>query len=102
MNRLLECVPNFSEGRNHKTIQAIASSIQSVHGVKLLHIDIGSAANRTVITFAGEPNQVVEAAFLAIKTAAENIDMRMHSGEHPRIGATERKNELNRMEARFR
>ena len=87
MNRIIECVPNFSEGRNEITIAAIAAAIKSVHGVKLLHQDSGKAANRTVFTFAGKLEAVFEAAFMAIKVAAELIDMRKHKGEHPRIGA---------------
>src|SRR5665213_2698056 len=87
--RLIECVPNFSEGVNADVIRLIASEIDSVDGVKLLNVDPGKGANRTVMTFAGEPGQVVEAAFRAIKKAAELIDMRMHKGEHPRIGATD-------------
>jgi glutamate formiminotransferase/formiminotetrahydrofolate cyclodeaminase len=87
--QLIECVPNFSEGINSDIIRQIAEEIKSVNGVKLLNIDAGKGANRTVITFAGEPVPVVEAAFLAIKTAGELIDMRLHKGEHPRIGATD-------------
>jgi glutamate formiminotransferase / formiminotetrahydrofolate cyclodeaminase len=87
--RILECVPNFSEGKNQKTIQAIADEISTVSDVKLLDIDAGYHANRTVMTFAGKPERVVEAAFRAIKKAAEMIDMRLHTGEHPRIGATD-------------
>ena len=87
--RLLECVPNFSEGRNRKVIDAIADAIRGVSGVKLLHVDTGAAANRTVMTFAGLPEAVCEAAFRAVKTAAEHIDMSRHRGEHPRIGATD-------------
>ena len=89
MNKIIECVPNFSEGRNESIIQAIAAAIRSVEGVKLLHIDSGKAANRTVMTFAGVPEAVVEAAFQGIKKAAELIDMRLQTGEHPRIGATD-------------
>jgi glutamate formiminotransferase / formiminotetrahydrofolate cyclodeaminase len=89
MNKIIECVPNFSEGRNESIIQAIATAIRSVEGVKLLHIDSGKAANRTVMTFAGAPEAVVEAAFQGIKKAAELIDMRLQTGEHPRIGATD-------------
>jgi glutamate formiminotransferase / formiminotetrahydrofolate cyclodeaminase len=89
MNKIIECVPNFSEGRNESIIQAIAAAIRSVEGVKLLHIDSGKAANRTVMTFAGAPEAVVEAAFQGIKKAAELIDMRLQTGEHPRIGATD-------------
>jgi len=87
--RLIECVPNFSEGVNTDVIRRIGREIESVDGVKLLNIDPGKGANRTVMTFAGKPGRVVEAAFLAIKKAAELIDMRMHKGEHPRIGATD-------------
>ena len=87
--RLLECVPNFSEGRDRAVIDTIADSIRGVMGVRLLHIDIGAAANRTVMTFAGSPEAVCEAAFRAVKTAGEKIDMSRHRGEHPRIGATD-------------
>ena len=86
---IVECVPNFSEGRRPEVISAIAAAVQGVEGVSLLHIDQGYAANRTVITFAGSPEAVCEAAFQAAKTAAELIDMRQHHGEHPRIGATD-------------
>ncbi|MEM1324672.1 MAG: glutamate formimidoyltransferase [Bacteroidota bacterium] len=86
---LLECVPNFSEGRDLEVIEAITDSIRNVAGVQLLHIDIGAAANRTVMTFAGNPQAVLEAAFRAIQTAQQHIDMRAHQGEHPRIGATD-------------
>jgi glutamate formiminotransferase / formiminotetrahydrofolate cyclodeaminase len=89
MNKIIECVPNFSEGRDESIIQAIATAIRSVEGVKLLHIHSGKAANRTVMTFAGAPEAVVEAAFQGIKKAAELIDMRLQTGEHPRIGATD-------------
>lgn len=82
-------MPNFSEGNDQKIIEAIAESIRSVEGVELLNIDPGKATNRTVMTFVGEPEKVVEAAFLAIKTAGELIDMRKHKGEHPRMGATD-------------
>ena len=81
---LLECVPNFSEGRNPERIEAIAASIRRVEGVNLLHIDPGFDANRTVMTFVGAPQAVVEAAFQGIKTAAQVIDMRQHHGAHPR------------------
>lgn len=87
--RILECVPNFSEGRDESVIQKITNSINNVFGAKVLHIDMGYAANRTVVTFAGEPEAVIEAAFQATKTASENIDMTMHTGVHPRIGATD-------------
>jgi len=85
--KILECVPNFSEGQNNDVIQAIANSISAIHRVKLLDRDSGFNANRTVYTFAGEPNAVIEAAFEAIKTASINIDMRNHKGTHPRMGA---------------
>jgi len=87
--KLMECVPNFSEGRDHKILDAIAASIRSVGGVSLLDIDPGSDTNRTVFTMAGAPEAVVEAAFLAIKKASELIDMSKHHGEHPRMGATD-------------
>lgn len=86
---LIECVPNFSEGRDIGTINAIAEAIRSVDGVRVLHIDRGEAANRTVITFVGHAQHVVEAAFRMVKCASELIDMRQHQGEHPRIGATD-------------
>nr|HPJ55465.1 glutamate formimidoyltransferase [Bacteroidales bacterium] len=89
MKRILECVPNFSEGRDKQVIARIADAISAVEGVKLLNVDPGVATNRTVMTFAGDPDAVVEAAFQAIKTAAGSIDMRKHHGEHPRIGATD-------------
>jgi glutamate formiminotransferase / formiminotetrahydrofolate cyclodeaminase len=88
-NQIIECIPNFSEGRNTTTIETIAQSIRKVAGVKLLHIDIGHAANRTVMTFVGEPKKVCEAAFNAIKTASELINMATHNGRHPRMGATD-------------
>lgn len=86
---LLECVPNFSEGRNPEVIRQIADSIERADGVFLLDVDPGKATNRTVMTFAGPPEAVVEAAFQAIKTAAALIDMAGHQGEHPRMGATD-------------
>lgn len=86
---LLECVPNFSEGRDQVVIDRIAGAIRGVHGVKLLHIDAGAGANRTVMTFAGPPPAVIEAAYAAIATAARFIDMRYHQGAHPRLGATD-------------
>ena len=85
----MECVPNFSEGRDKQVIDAIAASIKQVPDVSLLHIDISPAANRTVMTFAGLPEAVTEAAFQAIKTAGERIDMTKQEGVHPRIGATD-------------
>ena len=91
MNRspVIECVPNFSEGRRPEVINQIAGAVRSVQGATVLHIDQGYAANRTVITFAGQPDAICEAAFQAAKAAAELIDMRHHHGEHPRIGATD-------------
>lgn len=86
---LLECVPNFSEGHNVGIINRIADAIRQITGVKLLHVDSGADANRTVMTFVGAPSAVVEAAFQSIKTAAQLIDMRQHQGTHPRIGATD-------------
>ncbi len=87
--RLMECVPNFSEGRDMNIINQITAAIESVEGVKLLNVDPGKATNRTVVTFVGEPQAVVEAAFRGIKKAAELIDMSKHHGEHPRMGATD-------------
>ncbi|NVK51415.1 MAG: glutamate formimidoyltransferase [Flavobacteriaceae bacterium] len=90
MNKqLIECVPNISEGRDIQKINAIANSVTTVEGVKLLDVDPGKATNRTVITFVGEPAQVIEAAFRLIKKASELIDMSKHTGEHPRFGATD-------------
>jgi glutamate formiminotransferase/formiminotetrahydrofolate cyclodeaminase len=87
--RLVECVPNFSEGQNQKVIDAIAEAISAVEGVRLLDVDPGKSTNRTVFTFVGEPLQASEAAFQAIGRAASLIDMRQHKGEHPRMGATD-------------
>lgn len=89
MSQLIECVPNFSEGNDLGIIKQITNAIESVEGVKLLNVDPGKATNRTVVTFVGEPNAVIEAAFLAIQKAAELIDMSKHKGEHPRMGATD-------------
>jgi len=89
MKQLIECVPNFSEGVDMDVIRRITDQLESVDGVKLLDVDPGKATNRTVVTVVGPPEQVVEAAFLAIKMASEIIDMRRHSGEHPRFGATD-------------
>ncbi len=89
MKKIIECVPNISEGRDAEKIKLISEVVQQVKGVMLLDVDPGYATNRTVITFAGEPEKVVEAAFLLIKKAAELIDMREHQGEHPRFGATD-------------
>tara|TARA_R110002073_G_scaffold4213_1_gene27911 strand:- start:49136 stop:50827 length:1692 start_codon:yes stop_codon:yes gene_type:complete len=87
--QLIECVPNISEGRDTAKINEIARIVETVEGVKLLDIDAGNATNRTVITFVGEPAPVIEAAFKLIQKAAELIDMRKQSGEHPRFGATD-------------
>jgi glutamate formiminotransferase / formiminotetrahydrofolate cyclodeaminase len=89
MPALLECVPNFSEGNNMEVIHRITDRIEAVKGIRFLDVDPGRAANRTVITFVGPPDAVVKAAFAAIERAAELIDMRRHSGKHPRIGATD-------------
>ena len=86
---LIECVPNFSEGRDPAVIRRITDRIAAVEGVRLLNVDPGKATNRTVVTFVGEPDPVCEAAFEAIKLAGELIDMRHHHGEHPRMGATD-------------
>ena len=85
--QLIECIPNFSEGRNLPIIEAIANAIRQIEQVQLLHIDRGEAANRTVFTFIGPPTAITEAAFQAIKIASELIDMEIQKGEHPRIGA---------------
>lgn len=87
--QLIECVPNISEGRDINKINEIANIVEAIQGVKLLDIDPGSATNRTVITFVGEPKQVIEAAFLLIQKASQLIDMSKHTGEHPRFGATD-------------
>jgi glutamate formiminotransferase/formiminotetrahydrofolate cyclodeaminase len=89
MKQLIECVPNFSEGRDEKIIKQITDAIESVDGIKLLNVDPGKATNRTVVTFVGEPEQVIEAAFQGAKMAAQLIDMSKHKGEHPRFGATD-------------
>ena len=89
MKKLIECVPNISEGRDKEKIELISKVVEKVEGVKLLNVDPGNATNRTVITFIGEPQNVIDAAFLLIKTAQENIDMSTHKGEHPRMGATD-------------
>ena len=87
--KLVECVPNFSEGRNKAVIKQITDEIEKVEGVKLLDVDPGYDMNRTVVTFIGNPEGVKEAAFNAIKKAAELIDMSKHHGSHPRMGATD-------------
>lgn len=89
MSPVVECVPNFSEGRDPAVIRRITDAIESVRGVRLLHVDPGQAAHRTVVTFAGAPAGVVEAAFRAIRQAGEDIDLTRHHGEHPRLGATD-------------
>src|SRR5690606_30302840 len=87
--QIIECVPNFSEGRDEKIIGQIAEVIKQVDGVTLLDIDPGKATNRSVFTIAGPPESVIEAAFQAIKKSYELIDMSRHSGAHPRMGATD-------------
>ena len=89
MKKIIECVPNFSEGRDMSIIKEITNAIESVAGISLLDVDPGKATNRTVVTFVGEPEDVIEAAFRGIKKAAEVIDMSKHKGEHPRFGATD-------------
>lgn len=87
--RIIECVPNFSEGRNMQVIKQITDAIESVKGIRLLDVDPGEATNRTVVTFVGEPEDVCEAAFRGVRRAAELIDMNVHHGAHPRMGATD-------------
>lgn len=89
MKRIIECVPNFSEGRNKEIIKAITDAIEKDGDVKLLDVDPGEATNRTVVTFVGEPEAVIEAAVRGVKKASELIDMRQHHGAHPRMGATD-------------
>ena len=89
MNQIIECIPNFSEGRNPARIKEIQNAIESVHGIKLLDVSSGISANRTVITFAGDPESVMEAAFRGIEKASQLIDMSKHEGVHPRFGATD-------------
>ena len=89
MKQIIECVPNFSEGNDMNIIKQITNEIESVEGVSLLDVDPGKATNRTVVTIVGSPEQVCEAAFLAVKKASELIDMRHHKGAHPRFGATD-------------
>ncbi|MBQ1606006.1 MAG: glutamate formimidoyltransferase [Bacteroidales bacterium] len=89
MKQIIECVPNFSEGRDMAVIKQITDVIESVEGIKLLDVDPGAATNRTVVTFVGEPEPVCNAAFLAVKKASELIDMSKHHGAHPRFGATD-------------
>ena len=89
MQKLIECVPNFSEGCDHSIIRQITDAIKSVDDVLLLDVDPGATTNRTVVTFVGGPEAAVEAAFRAIKKAADLIDMRKQKGAHPRMGATD-------------
>jgi glutamate formiminotransferase len=89
MARIIECVPNFSEGRRPEIIGEIVRIIESVNGTTLLDTEMDKDHNRAVVTFVGEPEAVEEAAFLAIQKAAELIDMEKHKGEHPRMGATD-------------
>ncbi len=89
MKKLIECVPNFSEGRDMGIINQITTEIEAIEGVKLLDVDPGKATNRTVVTFVGTPEEVIEAAFRAVKKASELIDMSKHKGAHPRMGATD-------------
>ena len=89
MQKLIECVPNFSEGRDPEIIRQITTAIEAVEGVSLLDVDPGASTNRTVVTFVGSPEAVVEGAFRGIQKAAELIDMRKHKGAHPRMGATD-------------
>ena len=86
MEKLIECVPNFSEGRDPDVIRQITDAIASVDGVSLLDVDPGATTNRTVVTFVGTPEVMVESAFRGIQKAAELIDMREHKGAHPRMG----------------
>ncbi|MBK8625202.1 MAG: glutamate formimidoyltransferase [Saprospiraceae bacterium] len=88
-NQIIECVPNFSEGRDMSIIRQITDEIEKIEGVRLLDVDPGKATNRTVVTFVGHPKAVIEAAYQAIKKASELIDMSKHQGEHPRMGATD-------------
>ncbi len=89
MQKIIECVPNFSEGRDLDVIRQITAAIKSVEGVLLLNVDPGASTNRTVVTFAGAPDAAVEAAFRGIQKAAELIDMRKQKSAHPRMGATD-------------
>ena len=87
MNKIVECVPNFSEGRDESVIEAIANAIRNTKGVKLLDVDPGKSTNRTVYTFVGDEETIIEGALAACRVAREKIDMRYHHGEHPRMGA---------------
>src|ERR1700759_1859785 len=87
--QLIECVPNFSEGRDLNIIKQITDEIESVEGVRLLNVDPGKATNRTEVTFVGQPEKVVKAAFLVLEKGGEGTDMSKHTGEQPRMGATD-------------
>ena len=89
MAKLVECVPNFSEGNDMHIIDQITAEIKAVEGVSLIDVDPGKATNRTVVTMVGTPEEVCEAAFRAVKKASELIDMKKHKGAHPRFGATD-------------
>ena len=89
MKQLIECVPNFSEGRRLDVLKQITDVIEKTEGVKLLDVDPGFSTNRTVVTFVGTPDEVIEAAFRATRKAMELIDMSKHHGAHPRFGATD-------------
>ncbi|MCS7074521.1 MAG: glutamate formimidoyltransferase, partial [Bacteroidia bacterium] len=89
MEKIVTCIPNFSEGRNQVVIDKIAQAIASAEGVRVLGVEPGASTNRTVITFAGSPESVIEGAFRGIAMAAELIDMTQHTGAHPRMGATD-------------
>ena len=89
MKKLIECVPNFSEGRDPEIIKNIIAEVKNTQGVTLLNVDPGKATNRTVVTFVGDPASVIEAAFKLIRKASELIDMKQHEGEHPRMGSTD-------------
>ena len=89
MRKLIECVPNFSEGKDKGKINSIVSKIESVEGITVLDVDSGLDTNRTVVTFVGEPKNVIEAAYEGIREASKIIDMSNHKGTHPRIGATD-------------
>ena len=89
MEQIVECVPNFSEGRDKGIIEEIKKSIESVNGINILDVDMGADTNRTVVTLVGPPEAIAEAAFQGIKSASEILDMSKHVGTHPRIGATD-------------
>ena len=89
MDKIIECVPNFSEGRDKNIIDKITKAIETISGINILDVDMGSDTNRTVVTFVGSPEAISEAAFQGVKKASELIDMRKHEGAHPRMGATD-------------